>query len=244
MPRPSAPRLRPLWPAGAVLLAAAACAARDPDWATLRGRMVEDQIKARGVKDERVLKAMATVPRHEFVPEKERAAAYRDGPLPIGQGQTISQPYIVALMTAEAEPKPGHRVLEVGTGSGYQAAVLAELVEEVYTVELVPALADQAKDRLKGLGYKNVHTKTGDGYKGWPAAAPFDAVVVTCGADHVPGPLFEQLKPGGVLVIPVGKTQAEQSLLAITKDEKGGRQTRDLGPVRFVPLRRGDGPGK
>jgi protein-L-isoaspartate(D-aspartate) O-methyltransferase len=243
MSRNRPPRPLPLWPAAA-LLAAAACAARDPDWATLRGRMVEDQIKARGVKDERVLKAMATVPRHEFVPEDQRAAAYRDGPLPIGQGQTISQPYIVALMTAEAEPKPGHRVLEVGTGSGYQAAVLAELVEEVYTVELVPALADQAKDRLKQLGYRNVHTRAGDGYKGWPGAAPFDAVVVTCGADHVPEPLFEQLKPGGVLVIPVAKPPAEQPLLAITKDEKGGRTTRDLGRVSFVPFRRaGDGPG-
>jgi protein-L-isoaspartate(D-aspartate) O-methyltransferase len=207
--------------------------------------MVEEQIKARGVKDERVLKAMAAVPRHEFVPNDQRADAYHDGPLPIGEGQTISQPYIVALMTEEARPRPGHRVLEIGTGSGYQAAVLAELVQEVYTIELVPALAEQAKDRLKRLGYKNVHARAGDGYKGWPEAGPFDAVVVTCGADHVPEPLFEQLKPGGVLVIPVGKAPDEQSLLAITKDEKGGRATRDLGPVRFVPFRRaGDGPGK
>jgi protein-L-isoaspartate(D-aspartate) O-methyltransferase len=148
-------------------------------------------------------------------------------------------------MTEEARPRPEHRVLEIGTGSGYQAAVLAELVKEVYTIELVPALAEQAADRLKRLGYRNVRTRAGDGYKGWPEAAPFDAVVVTCGADHVPEPLFEQLKPGGVLVIPVGKTPAEQSLLAITKDAKGGRETRDLGPVRFVPFRRaGDGPGK
>jgi protein-L-isoaspartate(D-aspartate) O-methyltransferase len=207
--------------------------------------MVEEQIKARGVRDERVLTAMGKVPRHEFVPEDQRADAYRDGPLPIGEGQTISQPYIVALMTEEARPRPGHRVLEIGTGSGYQAAVLAELVKEVYTIELEPALAGQAKDRLERLGYRNVHTRTGDGYKGWPGAAPFDAVVVTCGADHVPEPLFEQLKPGGVLVIPVGKAPAEQSLLAITKDETGGRTTRDLGPVRFVPFRRAGGdPGK
>jgi protein-L-isoaspartate(D-aspartate) O-methyltransferase len=245
MSRTSAPRLLPLWPVAAVLLAATACTAQESDSAKLRARMVDKQIKARGITDERVLQAMGKVPRHEFVPEKVRAEAYDDGPLPIGHGQTISQPYIVALMTEEAKPRPEHRVLEIGTGSGYQAAVLAELVKEVYTIELVPDLADEAKERLKRLGYKNVHTKAGDGYKGWPDAAPFDAVVVTCGADHVPEPLFEQLKPGGVLVIPVGKTQAEQSLLAITKDAKGGKTTRDLGPVRFVPLRRGsDGKGK
>jgi protein-L-isoaspartate(D-aspartate) O-methyltransferase len=240
-----ASRRLPLWPAGVVVLTAAACTAQDTDWNKLRARMVEDQIKGRGIKDERVLQAMARVPRHEFVPEKHRTDAYDDGPLPIGHGQTISQPYIVALMTEEAKPRAEHRVLEIGTGSGYQAAVLAELVKEVYTIELVEALADEAKERLKRLGYKNVHTRAGDGYKGWPDAAPFDAVVVTCGADHVPDPLFEQLKPGGVLVIPVGKTQAEQSLLAITKDAKGGRTTRDLGPVRFVPFRRaGEGKGK
>jgi protein-L-isoaspartate(D-aspartate) O-methyltransferase len=245
MLRNHAPRFLSLAPAAAVLLAAAACSAKDPDWTRLRARMVDEQIKARGIKDERVLQAMNKVPRHEFVPAKERADAYDDGPLPIGHGQTISQPYIVALMTAEARPKSEHRVLEIGTGSGYQAAVLAELVKEVYTIELVSELANEATERLKRLGYKNVHTKAGDGYKGWPDAAPFDAVVVTCGADHVPEPLFEQLKPGGVLVIPVGKTQAEQSLLAITKDAKGGRKTRDLGPVRFVPFRRaGDEKGK
>jgi protein-L-isoaspartate(D-aspartate) O-methyltransferase len=244
MSRNRVPRLLPLWPAAVVLLAATACTAQDPDWAKLRERMVEQQIKARGIKDERVLEAMAKVPRHEFVAERYRADAYRDDPLPIGHEQTISQPYVVALMTAEAKPRPEHRVLEIGTGSGYQAAVLAELVKEVYTIELVPELADESKERLKRLGYKNVQTRAGDGYKGWPEAAPFDAIVVTCGADHVPEPLFEQLKPGGVLVIPVGKTQAEQSLLAITKDAKGKRTTRDRGPVRFVPLRRGDGPGK
>jgi protein-L-isoaspartate(D-aspartate) O-methyltransferase len=241
----SAPRRLPLWAAGAILLAAAACSGQETDWTKLRARMVDEQIKVRGIKDERVLQAMNKVPRHEFVPEQQRANAYRDDPLPIGHDQTISQPYIVALMTEEARPRPEHRVLEIGTGSGYQAAVLAELVKEVYTIELIPDLADEAKERLKRLGYTNVHTRAGDGYKGWPEAAPFDAVVVTCGADHVPEPLFEQLKPGGVLVIPVGKTQAEQSLLAITKDAKGKRTTRDLGPVRFVPLRRGgDDKGK
>jgi protein-L-isoaspartate(D-aspartate) O-methyltransferase len=231
-------RLLAIGTAGAILFTATACAAQDQDWARFRARMVEQQIKARGIKDQRVLQAMAKVPRHEFVPADVRADAYRDGPLPIGQGQTISQPYIVALMTLEARTRPGHRVLEIGTGSGYQAAVLAELVQEVYTIELVPVLADQAKARLVRLGYKNIHAKAGDGYKGWPEAAPFDAVVVTCGADHVPEPLFEQLKPGGVLVIPVGKAPAEQSLLAITKDDRGGRSTRNLGPVRFVPFRR------
>ena len=216
-----------------------------PDLSHARDRMVEIQIAGRGVRDRRVLEAMRAVPREAFVESGLEEFAYEDGALPIGENQTISQPYIVALMTEESKPRPEHRVLEIGTGSGYQAAVLAELVKEVYTIELIPALADEAKERLKRLGYKNVHTKAGDGYKGWPDAAPFDAVVVTCGADHVPEPLFEQLKPGGVLVIPVGKTQAEQSLLAITKDAKGGRTTRDLGPVRFVPLRRaGDGPGK
>lgn len=245
MPRTSTSRLLPLWLAGGALLAASACAAQNPDWAKLRAKMVEEQIKDRGIKDERVLKALGKVPRHEFVPKDERANAYRDGPLPIGHEQTISQPYIVALMTEESRPKAEHKVLEVGTGSGYQAAVLAELVKDVYTIELVPELAKEAKDRLERLGYKNVHAKAGDGYKGWAEAGPFDAVVVTCGADHVPDPLFEQLKPGGVLVIPVGKTTAEQSLLAITKDDKGARKTRDLGPVRFVPLRRaGDGKDK
>src|SRR5262245_29831707 len=232
------------WPLGALLLGGGACAAQDTstaeDWSRARQHMVEHQLKARGIKDARVLQVMGRVPRHEFVPKEERAAAYRDGPLPIGQGQTISQPYIVALMTEVSVPKPGHRVLEVGTGSGYQAAVLAELVKEVYTIELLPGLAEQAKERLKQLGYSNVQVRTGDGYKGWPEAAPFDAVVVTCGADHVPEPLFEQLKPGGVLVIPVGKTVDEQVLLAITKGPKGERKTRDLGPVRFVPVRRGE----
>jgi protein-L-isoaspartate(D-aspartate) O-methyltransferase len=236
---------RPLgWLIALAALAVGACAGLEGqaggDWEAQRRRMVEDQIKARGVKDERVLQAMAKVPRHEFVPENLRASAYRDGALPIGQGQTISQPYVVALMTEEAGPKPGQRVLEVGTGSGYQAAVLAELVKEVYTVELLPELAGQARDRLKRLGYKNVHVRAGDGYKGWPEAAPFDAVVVTCGAEHVPEPLFEQLKPGGVLVIPVGKAWGEQVLRVITKGPKGERRSRDIAPVRFVPLRRAD----
>jgi protein-L-isoaspartate(D-aspartate) O-methyltransferase len=200
--------------------------------------MLEQQLTPRGIRNERVLAVLGRVPRHEFVPDGVRHEAYRDGPLPIGQGQTISQPYIVALMTEVADPQPGQRVLEVGTGSGYQAAVLAELAGTVYTIELLPALARQAQERLARLGYRNVQVRTGDGYQGWPEAAPFDAVVVTCGADHVPEPLFQQLKPGGTLVIPVGATPEHQMLRVIQKGPAGERQMRELLPVRFVPLRR------
>ena len=200
--------------------------------------MVERQLAARGIKDERVLAAMGKVPRHEFVPKSHRAQAYDDHALPIGQGQTISQPYIVAFMTEAIGPRRGQRVLEVGTGSGYQAAILAELVGEVYTVELLPELAESAKKRLERLGYRNVHVKAGDGYLGWPDKGPFDAVVVTCGAREVPRPLFEQLKEGGKMVIPVGEAGRMQTLRIITKGSDGKREVRDLLPVRFVPLRR------
>ncbi|HXG08702.1 MAG TPA: protein-L-isoaspartate(D-aspartate) O-methyltransferase [Gemmataceae bacterium] len=210
------------------------------DRAAERERMVEQQIARRGVKNERVLAALRKVPRHLFVPDDVRAAAYQDGPLPIGEGQTISQPYIVAFMTEALNPQPGQRVLEVGTGSGYQAAVLAELGAEVYTIELLPTLAAQAKERLERLGYRRVRVRTGDGYKGWPEAAPFDAIMVTCGADHVPPPLFEQLKPGGMMIIPVGPTGGEQWLRVITKGPEGQRQEQDVLPVRFVPLRRAE----
>jgi protein-L-isoaspartate(D-aspartate) O-methyltransferase len=202
--------------------------------------MVERQLTARGIKDERILVTMGKVPRHEFVPQGHRAAAYADGPLPIGQGQTISQPYIVAFMTEAIGPRRGQRVLEVGTGSGYQAAVLAELVGEVYTIELLPELAEAAKKRLARLGYRNVHVKAGDGYLGWPDKGPFDAVVVTCGAKEVPQPLFEQLKPGGKMIIPVGEATEVQTLRVITKGSDGKREVRDLLPVRFVPLRRAE----
>jgi protein-L-isoaspartate(D-aspartate) O-methyltransferase len=200
--------------------------------------MVEEQLVAQGIRNEKVLQAMRRVPRHEFVPDDLRKYAYEDGPLPIGQGQTISQPYIVAFMTEVVDPKLPHKVLEIGTGSGYQAAVLAELVAEVYTIELLPALADKAKERLKQLGYKNIKVRQGDGYLGWKEEAPFDAVVVTCGADHVPKNLFEQLKPGGKMIIPVGESPTNQWLRIITKGPKGERQEKDLLPVRFVPLRR------
>ena len=220
-------------------LGGAACGpAGKEDWDRLRQRMVQEQLRGRDIDNQRVLAAMAKVPRHEFVPPDRRASAYGDGPLPIGREQTISQPYIVALMTQLIDPKPGQRVLEVGTGSGYQAAVLAELVQEVYTIELIPELARRAAERLKALGYQGVQVRTGDGYKGWPEAAPFDAIVVTCGARHIPEPLFEQLKPGGRMVIPVGASSDQQTLLLVTKTATGAPATRKIAPVRFVPLRR------
>jgi len=188
--------------------------------------------------DERVMAAMRKVPRHAFVNEDMQPLAYNNGPLPIGHGQTISQPYIVALMTDLARLTPASRVLEVGTGSGYQAAVLAELVAEVYTIEIIPALARKAAERLAGLGYDNVHAREGDGYHGWPEHAPYDAVLVTAAAPEVPQPLIEQLKPGGRLVIPVGRVDFGQDLLLLEKDADGHLRTTDVLPVVFVPLTR------
>ena len=184
----------------------------------------------------RVLDVMAEIPRHEFVPEKMRRLAYADRPLPIGYGQTISQPYIVALMTDLLDLEEADQVLEIGTGSGYQAAVLSPLVERVATIEIVPGLALEAAARLERLGYDNVSPLTGDGYYGWPEKAPFDAIVVTAAASHVPPPLVEQLKPGGRMVIPVGTRFAVQHLLLIEKQDDGTVRTRQLLPVRFVPL--------
>jgi len=206
------------------------------DFAVQRQRMVDQQLKPRGIKDERVLAAMAKVPREEFVPADERAEAYQDGPLPIGYDQTISQPYIVAFMTEQLQPKEGDRVLEVGTGSGYQAAMLGELVADVYTIEIVEPLAKTAEATLQRLGYKNVHLKVGDGYKGWPEEAPFDAIIVTCAPDKVPQPLINQLKDGGRMVIPVGERFAQQLYLL----EKRNGQLKESAtlPVRFVPMLR------
>ena len=219
-------------------------AERERQWARQRERMVELGLRGRGIRNRRVLAALGKVARHEFVPSRVAHLAYADHALPIGHEQTISQPYIVALMTQAADPQAEHKVLEVGTGSGYQAAVLAELVAEVYTIELVPALAREATARLKRLGYRNVHARSGDGYLGWPKAAPFDSILVTCGADHVPRPLWEQLKPGGKLVIPVGPP-GRMWLRVLSKGADGKERSRDLTPVRFVPLRRpGDRPGK
>ncbi len=183
-----------------------------------------------------VIAAMGRVERHEFVPEALRARAYEDRPLPIGYGQTISQPYIVALMIDLLEPAAGDRVLEIGTGSGYQAAVLAELGLEVYSIEIVPELGDEAAARLDRLGYDKVATRVGDGYYGWPERAPFDGLVVTAAAGHVPPPLIEQLKPGGRMVIPVGEPYRVQHLVLVTKSADGSLRSRQLLPVRFVPL--------
>jgi protein-L-isoaspartate(D-aspartate) O-methyltransferase len=189
-----------------------------------------------GALDPRVLQAMDEVPRHEFVPESIRASAYEDRPLPIGHGQTISQPYIVALMTALARIKPDGVVLEVGTGSGYQAAVLAKLASKVYSIEIVEPLGRQAAERLHRLGYTNVEVRIGDGYAGWPEHAPFDAILVTAAPDHVPEPLIEQLKPGGRLVVPVGMPGAIQELMLIQKDPTGRVTRRKVISVSFVPL--------
>jgi protein-L-isoaspartate(D-aspartate) O-methyltransferase len=206
-----------------------------------RDAMVDVQI-ARGdvfrdaVKDKAVLDAMRAVPRHEFVPADRRGGAYDDTPLPIGYGQTISQPYIVALMTELLELKPGEKVLEIGTGSGYQAAVLSELTPQVYTIEIVEPLCRQAGERLTRLGYQAIQVRCGDGYDGWPEAAPFDGIIVTCAAGHVPPPLWEQLKPGGRMVIPIGGTYDTQRLVVLTKQADGGRTSRNVIPVRFVPM--------
>ncbi|MBI2374435.1 MAG: protein-L-isoaspartate(D-aspartate) O-methyltransferase [Deltaproteobacteria bacterium] len=199
-----------------------------------RARMVSETIEARGVKDARVLEAMRAVPRHLFVPEVDRAHAYEDRPLPIGLDQTISQPYIVALMTELAEPKAGHRVLEVGTGSGYQAAVLSKLVRSVETIEIVPELAARAREDLRRLGFKNVTVTTGDGYRGLPDRAPFDSIVVTAAPAEVPQPLLDQLAIGGRLVIPVG--ERAQELLVIERKGKAEYARRSVIPVMFVPM--------
>jgi protein-L-isoaspartate(D-aspartate) O-methyltransferase len=181
---------------------------------------------------------MRAVPRHEFVPETYRNSAYADTPLPIGLDQTISQPYIVALMTELVEPKPEHRILEVGTGSGYQAAVIGRIVKEVYSIEIIPQLAQSASERLKRLGYANIAVREGDGYQGWPDRAPFDGILVTAGATDVPKPLIDQLKPGGRMIIPVGATSGSQVLKVIEKRADGSIRTEEVIPVRFVPLRR------
>jgi protein-L-isoaspartate(D-aspartate) O-methyltransferase len=201
-----------------------------------RRAMVADQIASRGVKDPRVLEAMRAVPRHEFLPASLRADAYFDSPLPIGHGQTISQPYIVALMTELARPAPSDRALEVGTGSGYQAAVLSRLVAHVFSVELVEPLAESASALLRRLGYRNVTVRNGDGYLGWPDEAPFDIILVTAAPEEVPAALVAQLKPGGRLVVPVGRVWDVQDLQLVEKDAAGKVKTRSIIPVRFVPL--------
>jgi protein-L-isoaspartate(D-aspartate) O-methyltransferase len=203
------------------------------DLKAMREKMVETQIKARGVKDPRVLSALLKVERHRFVPEEHLNSAYSDQPLPIGEGQTISQPYIVALMTELLELKGEEKVLEIGTGSGYQAAILGELAKEVYTIEIIESLASMAKKRLSEFGYQNIKVKAGDGYLGWPEAAPFDAIIITAAPDHIPKPLIEQLKEGGRMVVPVGTYT--QELKKIIK-RSGKIEPIDIIPVVFVPM--------
>ena len=231
--------LRSLLACGAVLATGAEPArqatapATDP-FAAPREAMVRTQIEARGIKDAAVLAAMRRVPRHEFVPAAQRPFAHDDRPLPIAAGQTISQPLIVAMMTELLQVKPGQRVLEIGTGSGYQAAVLAELKLDVYSIEIVAELANLARATLARLGYDNVHVRAGDGYLGWPAAAPFDAIIVTAAPPRVPQPLIDQLKPGARLVVPEGGR--DQELVVYEKTLRGDLRRTSVIPVRFVPM--------
>ena len=205
-------------------------------FARLRERMVANTIENRGIGDPEVLAAMRTVLRHEFVPDERKRQAYEDRPLPIGLGQTISQPYIVAYMTELLEVDDKSRVLEIGTGSGYQAAVLAEIVAEVYSIEIFEELGLMAQERFERLGYDNITANVADGYYGWKDAAPFDGIIVTCAAGHIPPPLIQQIKPGGRMVIPVGGAFQVQQLMLITKDKAGDVTMKSMLPVRFVPL--------
>jgi len=200
-----------------------------------RQRMVDQDIRRRGIQDTAVLGAMSRIPRHLFVPEDVRSRAYGDHPLPIGEGQTISQPYVVALMSEALKLRPVERILEIGTGSGYQAAVLAEIVKEVYTIEIRRVLADRASKTLKDLGYRNVYIKCADGYHGWEEHAPFDAIIITASANHIPPPLIKQLKEGGRLIVPLGRTVYYQVLTLATKN-KEGLDVVQLGDVAFVPM--------
>lgn len=209
----------------------------DDAYQTRREAMVRTQIAERGIRDKATMQAMRAVPRHLFVPPRLAGSAYEDQPLPIGYGQTISQPYIVAFMTELIRPKATQKVLEIGSGSGYQAAVLAEIVKQVYTIEIVPELGNASRDRLQKQGYRNVQLRVADGYDGWPEQAPFDAIVVTAAADYIPPPLIRQLKDGGRMVIPVGAPFLVQTLMLVEKD-KGKVKTTSLFPVRFVPFRR------
>jgi protein-L-isoaspartate(D-aspartate) O-methyltransferase len=211
-------------------------AAGEDEYAARREKMIKEQILERGITDERVLHAFRKVKRHLFVDPAYRAEAYGDFPLPIEEGQTISQPYIVAIMTSVIAPEYKKKVLEIGTGSGYQAAVLAELVREVYTIEIIPSLARGSKKLLQGLGYDNIRFRTGNGYLGWPEAAPFDGIIVTCAPDHIPAPLIEQLAVGGRMVIPISYSTSVQDLLLVEKLADGKLKKTNLIPVLFVPM--------
>jgi protein-L-isoaspartate(D-aspartate) O-methyltransferase len=222
-----------------VVVATGACLAQQVEQTVPERRrvMLEEQIRDRGVRDPRVLEAMGRVPRERFVPGEIAARAYADSPLPIGYGQTISQPYIVAYMTEVLDVQPQHRVLEIGTGSGYQAAILGELAREVYSIEIVPELAKSASATLAGLGYKNVHVRDGDGYAGWPEVAPFDRIMLTAAPDQIPQPLLDQLAPGGRLVAPVGAQSETQWITVVDRTEQGLTEKRTI-PVQFVPFTR------
>lgn len=221
--------------AAAILCLPAGSACEREDFDRARASMVKDQIVSRGVKDPKVIKAMETVPRHLFVPPATRPFSYGDYPVSIGEGQTISQPYIVAYMTEALELSADDRVLEIGTGSGYQAAILAKLAKEVYTIEIVEALGKRADKTLGELGYKNIHTMIGDGHKGWPGVAPFDAIIVTCAAEDIPQALVSQLKDGGRMIIPVGRHDGVQQMVKLTK-AGDSIKTREVMDVRFVPM--------
>jgi protein-L-isoaspartate(D-aspartate) O-methyltransferase len=208
--------------------------ASDP-YESKRQKMVRSDIEGRGIKDGKVLEVMGKIPRHLFVDSKYMRAAYEDHPLPIGEGQTISQPYVVALMTEALKLKPTDKVLEIGTGSGYQAAVLAEIVKDVYTIEIRKSLADMARKRLKDLGYRNVKVKYADGYFGWEEYAPFDAIIITAAANHIPPPLIKQLREGGRLILPLGSTVYYQTLTLAVK-RKGAIDVEQMGSVAFVPM--------
>lgn len=210
-----------------------------PDYNEQRERMVENQIAERGITDTRVIRAMKEVERHLFVPEIVRSRAYSDNPLPIGEGQTISQPYIVALMTEYLKLKPDMKVLEIGTGSGYQAAILAEIVSEVYTIEIVESLGTRAKKLLDSLGYDNIQVRIGNGYEGWEEHAPYDAIIVTCAPNNIPEPLKEQLAEGGRMIIPVGGRNIQN--LVLNRKKKGRIRQQSVLPVRFVPMIDGEG---
>jgi len=219
-----------------LLYIVSACSGEDvsKDFTKQRNLMVTTQIESRGVKSKKVLEAMRKVERHMFVPKEYKSAAYEDHPLPIGEGQTISQPYIVALMTEVLNSDGTRKVLEIGTGSGYQAAVLAEIFQSVYTIEIIDVLGKRAEKTLSDLGYKNIKVKTGDGYKGWEEHGPYDAIIVTCAPSHIPGPLQDQLAEGGRMVIPVGE-KYHQELILLTK-EKGIIKQKEIIPVVFVPM--------
>jgi protein-L-isoaspartate(D-aspartate) O-methyltransferase len=218
------------------LLFSISCTQNDPNFDHLRKVMIKNQLQSRGIRDDAVLDVMRSVERHNFVPENYRDRAYSDGPLPIGHGQTISQPYIVAFMTEQLQVSSQHKILEIGTGSGYQAAILGELAKHVFTIEIIPELAEGAKNILNHLSYKNITVRAGDGYKGWPEEAPFERIMVTAAPTEVPQELVDQLAPGGRMILPVGAQFLVQYLWVIEKDDQGTVTKEKILPVRFVPM--------